>query len=153
MIDVLVAGAGPTGLTTAIQLARAGRSVRIVDAAPEAFTGSRGDGLQPRTQEVFDDLGVIDAVRAAGMEPPPVRVNFDGAFVGEKVMFEVPPSTSAVPYASGWMVPQARTEGILRDRLAEFGVTVEFGRPLTGITQTETGVRARIGDELGEARY
>lgn len=153
MIDVLVAGAGPTGLTTAIQLARAGRSVRIVDAAPEAFTGSRGDGLQPRTQEVFDDLGVIDAIRAGGMAPPPVRVNLDGQFVQERTMFQVPPATSAEPYAAAWMVPQARTEAILRARLAEFGVTVEFGRPLTGFTQNTSGVVADLGAERVEAGY
>ena len=55
-------GAGPTGLTLAIDLARRGVDLRIVDAAAAPLTGSRGDGLQPRTLEVFDDLGVLDEV-------------------------------------------------------------------------------------------
>lgn len=69
-MDVLIAGAGSAGLALAIDLARRGIGVRIVDKATEFFRGSRGDGLQPRTLEVFDDLGVIDAVLAAGREIP-----------------------------------------------------------------------------------
>src|SRR3954464_14385869 len=61
-MNVLIAGAGPTGLTLAIELARRGIDVRVVDQAEHAFIGSRGDGLQPRTLEVFEDLGVLDAV-------------------------------------------------------------------------------------------
>ncbi|WP_405394720.1 FAD-dependent oxidoreductase [Microbispora hainanensis] len=55
--DVLIVGAGPTGLTLAVDLARRGVAFRIVDESPEPATGSKGKGLQPRTQEVFDDLG------------------------------------------------------------------------------------------------
>jgi 2-polyprenyl-6-methoxyphenol hydroxylase-like FAD-dependent oxidoreductase len=149
--DVLIAGAGPTGLTTAIQLARAGHSVRIVDAAPAAFTGSRGDGLQPRTQEVFDDLGVHDAIRAGGMAPPAFRVTLGGEFSGMRTMFEVPPSTTALPYPSAWMVPQWRTEEILRDCLAASGVSVQFGTALTGLTQDAGGVTATLESPAGTA--
>ena len=52
--QVLIAGAGPTGLTLAIELARRGIGVRIVDKAEQFPFGSRGDGLQPRTLEVFE---------------------------------------------------------------------------------------------------
>ena len=69
-MTVLVAGAGPTGLTLAIELARRGIGVRVIEKASEYFDGSRGDGLQPRTLEVFDDLGVIDAVLEQGMPIP-----------------------------------------------------------------------------------
>jgi choline dehydrogenase-like flavoprotein len=51
--DVLIVGAGPTGLTLAIDLARRGVKVRIVDAASAPFRGSRGKGIQPRTQEIW----------------------------------------------------------------------------------------------------
>lgn len=59
-MNVLIAGAGPTGLTLGIELARRGIAVRVIDKATEFFDGSRGDGLQPRTLEVFEDLGVLD---------------------------------------------------------------------------------------------
>ena len=64
---VLIVGAGPTGMTLACDLARRGIACRVVDKPVEPFPGSRGKGLQPRTLEVFDDLGVI--VRCL----PPVR--------------------------------------------------------------------------------
>jgi 2-polyprenyl-6-methoxyphenol hydroxylase-like FAD-dependent oxidoreductase len=75
--QVLIAGAGPTGLTLAIELARRGIGVRIVDKATRFAVGSRGDGLQPRTMEVFEDLGVLDEVFAAGIGAPLMRI-YDG---------------------------------------------------------------------------
>ena len=62
MTDVLVVGAGPTGLTLAIELARRGVAVRIIERDTTPFTGSRGDGVQPRTLEVFEDLGILPRV-------------------------------------------------------------------------------------------
>ena len=56
---ILIAGAGPTGLTLACELARRSVPFRLVDAAPAPFNGSRGKGLQPRTLEVFDDIGIV----------------------------------------------------------------------------------------------
>ncbi|GAB3583913.1 FAD-dependent monooxygenase [Amycolatopsis endophytica] len=143
-MDVLIAGAGPTGLTLAIDLARRGVDVRIVDKATEFFPGSRGDGLQPRTMEVFDDLGVIDAVLAASREAPALHAYMDGKFVMERVMFERREPMPDVPYPNARMLGQAQTEGILRDRLAEFGVRVELGAGLTGFTQDEGGVTAQL---------
>lgn len=64
--DVLVVGAGPTGLALGIDLARRGVAALAVERAEALFPGSRGKGIQPRTMEVFDDLGVLDAIRAAG---------------------------------------------------------------------------------------
>jgi 2-polyprenyl-6-methoxyphenol hydroxylase-like FAD-dependent oxidoreductase len=72
-IDVLICGAGAAGLTLAIDLARRGVSFRIVDQLERPFGGSRGKGIQPRTQEVFEDLGIIDRIMAAGGVYPPIR--------------------------------------------------------------------------------
>jgi 2-polyprenyl-6-methoxyphenol hydroxylase-like FAD-dependent oxidoreductase len=141
---VLVAGAGPTGLTLALDLARRGIPVRIVDRAAIFFAGSRGDGIQPRTLEVFDDLGVLDAVLAAGMPTPVMRVHLGGEFVTERRMSEPVEPTPAVPYPNLWVLGQSRTEAILRDRLAEFGVRVELGTALTGFTQDDHGVTATL---------
>ncbi|WKG07358.1 FAD-dependent monooxygenase [Nocardia sp. PE-7] len=142
--QVLVAGAGPTGLTLAIDLARRGVDVRIVDRADSPFRGSRGDGLQPRTLEVFDDLGVIDAVLAAGCELPVMRAYFAGTFVGERRMAEPVEPTPDVPYPNAWVLGQSDTEAILRARLAELGVTVEFGTALADFSQDDAGVTATL---------
>ena len=75
--DVLIAGAGPTGLTLAVDLARRGVRARIVDSAASHFVGSRGKGLQERSLEVLADLGVADQLRTAGWALP-VRVSTRG---------------------------------------------------------------------------
>ena len=139
-----IAGAGPTGLTLAIDLARRGLPVRIVERADAPFAGSRGDGLQPRTLEVFDDLGVIDAILAAGELPKPLRAYVNGELVREGATFPIVEPTPDVPYPNPVMLGQSRTEGILRSRLAELGVTVEFGVGLVGFTQDDDGVTATL---------
>ncbi|SFQ19672.1 2-polyprenyl-6-methoxyphenol hydroxylase [Amycolatopsis arida] len=144
-VHVLVAGAGPTGLTLAIDLARRGVPVRVVDKALRPFAGSRGDGLQPRTLEVFDDLGVLDAVLAEGMPPAPIRAYVGGELVGERRMAPVLEPTPDVPYPNPRVLGQSRTEAILRARLAELGVRVEFGTELAGFTQDSAGVTATLG--------
>jgi 2-polyprenyl-6-methoxyphenol hydroxylase-like FAD-dependent oxidoreductase len=143
--DVLVVGAGPTGLALACDLARRGVAVRIIDRAPEFPGGSRGKGLSPRTLEVLDDFGVIDRVVASGATHLPHR-----KYRGAEVVAEVDPEaglapTPAVPYPVGLLIPQWRVEQILRERLADFGVTVERGAELRGFSQHVDGVTATIG--------
>ena len=119
--QVLIVGAGPTGLTLAIELARRGVGFRIVEKTPGHPAGSRGKGLQPRTQEIFDDLGVIDEVSATGRDYPPLRAYAGDEVVWEGGMHEHREPEAAVPYPMVLMQPQWRTERILRDRLAELG--------------------------------
>jgi 2-polyprenyl-6-methoxyphenol hydroxylase-like FAD-dependent oxidoreductase len=64
--DVLIVGAGPTGLTLACTLAQRQVRFRIIEASPSPQAGSRGKGLQPRTLELFDDLGIVDRVIGNG---------------------------------------------------------------------------------------
>ncbi|MEQ0563796.1 FAD-dependent monooxygenase [Amycolatopsis sp. NEAU-NG30] len=153
-VRVLIAGAGPTGLTLAIELARRDVAVRIVDQAQAYFAGSRGDGIQPRTLEVFEDLGVLDAVLAAGGPPVPMKIHVGGEVVGERMMADPVEPTPSKPYPNGWFLGQSQTEGILRDRLAEFGVRVELGTALTGFEQDADGVMARLSTgETVRAEY
>ena len=63
--DVLICGAGAAGLTMAIDLARRGVRFVLIDKLPSSFQGSRGKGIQPRTQEIFEDLGILDRAMAA----------------------------------------------------------------------------------------
>ncbi|SHK42102.1 2-polyprenyl-6-methoxyphenol hydroxylase [Pseudonocardia thermophila] len=148
-MQVLIAGAGPTGLTLAIDLLRRGVDVRLVDQAETPFTGSRGDGLQPRTLEVFEDLGVLDAVLAAGELPKPIRAYRGHDVLFEKHMGEISEPRPDVPYPNGLMLGQSRTEEILRARLAELGGTVEFGTALVAFEQDTDGVTAILTSARG----
>lgn len=141
---VLIAGGGPTGLTLGIDLARRGVDVRVVDKADAFSEGSRGDGIQPRTLEVFDDLGVLGAVQAEGAAPAPIRVHLDGRFVGTRRMTEPREATPDVPQPNPWVLGQSQLEAILRARLAGFGVRVELGTELIGLSQDADGVTARL---------
>ncbi|QRY64842.1 FAD-dependent oxidoreductase (plasmid) [Ensifer sp. PDNC004] len=142
--DVLICGAGAAGLSLAIDLARRGISFRLVDRVEAPFRGSRGKGIQPRTQEIFEDLGVLDkAVAAGGLYPRQRTYQDDGRYV-DADMGEIIQPTPAEPYHLALMVPQFVTEQILRSRLAELGGRVEFGRELKGFEQDQGGVTARI---------
>lgn len=143
-MDVMIVGAGPTGLTLGIDLARRGLEVRVVDKATEFFAGSRGDGLQPRTLEVFEDLGVLDRVFEQGRSSPVMRVYLDGEFATERRMAELVEPTPDVPYPNAWFLGQSQTEAILRERLAEFGVRVELGTELVSFNQDASGVTVHL---------
>ncbi|AUX48853.1 hypothetical protein SOCE26_103960 [Sorangium cellulosum] len=161
-IQVLVVGAGPTGLTLACDLARRGVRYRIIDAAAEHFSGSRAKGLMPRTLEVFDDLGVVRAVLASGGPFPPFRGYRGETVLRDRNIYEMAgfprlDPTPDVPYPEFWMVPQWRTGEILRDRLAGMGGRVELGAGLTHFTQDDEGVTATLthpgGTEQVRADY
>jgi 2-polyprenyl-6-methoxyphenol hydroxylase-like FAD-dependent oxidoreductase len=141
---ILIVGAGPTGLTLALDLARRGISFRLVEAAATPFAGSRGKGIQPRTLEIFDDLGVIDAILAAGALYPKFRAHVGPFSLRIGSLGSSKPPSVSVPYPNLWMVPQARTEAILRERLCELGGQVEFGRALVTFTQDDHGVDATL---------
>ncbi|MFF4981581.1 FAD-dependent oxidoreductase [Streptomyces sp. NPDC001046] len=152
--DVLVVGAGPTGLALGVDLARRGVTALVLERARTLFPGSRGKGLQPRTMEVFDDLGVLGAIRAAGGPYPVGMIWQDGRRAGEHRMFEPVAPSEEAPYDEPWMVPQWRTQEILRARLEELGGRVAFGRELAGLTQDADGIRAVLAcGETVTARY
>ncbi|MGH8844123.1 MAG: FAD-dependent monooxygenase, partial [Advenella sp.] len=87
-IDILICGAGTAGLTLAIDLARRGVSFRLVEKRATPFPGSRGKGIQPRTQEVFEDLGILDKVVARGGFYPRQRCYRDDGSYDETTLSE-----------------------------------------------------------------
>jgi 2-polyprenyl-6-methoxyphenol hydroxylase-like FAD-dependent oxidoreductase len=155
VIDVLIAGAGPAGLVLACDLARRGVGLRIVDAAPappDHRSGSRGKGVQPRTLEVYDDLGIVDAVHAAGGAYSPALA-WDGPKPLGAARFhriERRAPTPDVPYPSMWMLLQPRALDILRARLKDLGGAVEFGVRLAAFSQDAEAVNATL--EHGDGR-
>ncbi|MFE0021616.1 FAD-dependent oxidoreductase [Amycolatopsis sp. NPDC059021] len=140
---VLIVGAGPTGLTLACELARDGVSFRLIEAAPGPRPGSRGKGVQPRTLEVFDDLGIVDRVLAHGRMAMPIRSTApDGQVTtsGGEPLEDRPD----IPYPASLITPEWRIEEALRLRLAEFGGTVEFSTALASFEQSDDGVSAVV---------
>jgi 2-polyprenyl-6-methoxyphenol hydroxylase-like FAD-dependent oxidoreductase len=148
--DVLICGAGAAGLTLAIDLARRGVSFRLIDKTNDPFRGSRGKGIQPRTQEIFDDLGMIDRIVAVGgLYPPQREYREDGSYTESDVVEHQDP-TPAEPYHIPLMVPQFLTERVMRERLVELGHCVEFGCKLVSLEQNKDGVTARLASTAGE---
>ncbi|GAA2584436.1 FAD-dependent monooxygenase [Winogradskya consettensis] len=149
-MDVLIAGAGPTGLTLAIELQRRGVPHRIVEASPEPFQGSRGKGLQPRTLEVLDDLGVLDRFLAGGADYPMLRIHRPDGQELDWSMAERLDPTPDVPHPNSWMVPQWRTGELLAARLEQLGGKIEYG---VGVTALDGTTATLSTGETVTARY
>ncbi|MGW5928567.1 FAD-dependent monooxygenase [Streptomyces anulatus] len=133
--DVLIVGAGPTGLVLACDLARRGAAVRIVDRSSAPPRTSRAKGPNPRSLEILDDLGVAEEVLAAGSAPLPMLKYRDRRPVAEADPWADSAPSPDARYDRGWLIAQWRLEGILRDRLAGYGVRVEPGREVVGLAQ------------------
>ena len=149
-VDVLICGAGAAGLTLAIDLARRGVPFRLIEKMDKPFHGSRGKGIQPRTLEIFEDLGVLDRIAAAGGPYPRQRHYHDDGSHSDSELMEQQAPIPAEPYRTPLMLPQFMTESILRERLAELGHRPEFGSELVGLDQDEAGVSMRIARRAGE---
>jgi pentachlorophenol monooxygenase len=148
-IDVLIAGGGPVGLSAAIELARRGIACRIVDPLAEPLQYAKAVGVQPRTLEVFEGMGVLQAILDAAIPMRGQRVYVNGTQTGELEM-ALPED---VPF--GFIaIPQYATERVLRDELSRRGVHVERGVAVTGFAQDDDGVTVTLtGDRAVRAGY
>jgi 2-polyprenyl-6-methoxyphenol hydroxylase-like FAD-dependent oxidoreductase len=137
--DVLVVGAGPTGLTTAIELARRGIGVRVIDTAIEPTTETRALGVQARTLELFERLQIADAAVQAGL--PVAEFN---VFSENKRFLHLSLRQLETAYPYLLMLRQPQVEALLSKRLNDFGVTVERGVELRTLTQHPDSVVAEL---------
>ncbi len=151
-IQVLIVGAGPTGLALACDLARRGVRFRIVDKDREYFIGSKGKGLQPRSLEVMDDFGIVEQVLRNGKFHIPFRGYEGPKVLGDKDMHEGRNPTPSTPYASPLITPQWRVEEALRGLLERTGGRVELATELVAIEQDESAVTATLRHDSGEER-
>lgn len=131
-VDVLVVGAGPTGLALAAQLAAFGASFRVVDRQLDRAHESRALAVQPRTLEVLASVGVAETMVERGN--PTVRLQMhSGARTTEAPLFDIGLDDTAYPFLL--FLSQAETEAILDEHLAVRGINVERGIELTALQQ------------------
>jgi 2-polyprenyl-6-methoxyphenol hydroxylase-like FAD-dependent oxidoreductase len=148
-IDVLIVGAGPTGLTLAASLLLKGASIMLVDRQPEAANTSRAAGVNARTLEVLEAIDVTRRLVKEGVEAPRFAIR-DGA----KALLSIDFSGLATAYPFTLLVPQSTTERLLLDRVRELGGDVVRPKVLTTITQDAAGVTATFDDgDVVRARY
>lgn len=145
--NVLVVGAGPVGLTLAVELVRYGVSVRVIEKAPSRTTLSKALVVWSRTLELIERMGCATAFVSAGHKCFGARI-----FANNKEIGHIKFDGLATPYPFALMLPQSETERLLEEQLASYGVAVERGVELESFNETETGVMAVLRDAAGGER-
>ena len=140
--DVLIVGAGPSGLVLALLLARRGVRVQILDKTASPGTTSRALGLQARTLEFYAQIGLADTVVARGRRVPAFNLWVGGRRRARALLGEIGAGISPFPYAL--VFPQDEHEQLLIDRLRDLGVEVFRQTTLTGFEEIDTGIRATL---------
>ena len=140
--DVLVVGAGPTGLVLALWLRKLGVDVRIVDKSAEPGTTSRALAVQARTLELYRQLDLTDTIVARGHKVPAVSVWVRGQRAA-RLAFETI-GAGLTPYSFLQIFPQDEHERLLIERLAALGVEVERPTELLSFTEGEDGITAQL---------
>ncbi|MFK3737449.1 FAD-dependent monooxygenase [Massilia sp. TN1-12] len=138
--DVLIAGAGPTGLVLALWLARQGVAVRIVDRAAQPGSGSRAMAVQARTLEFYRQLGLADEVAAAGLRNPALNVWARGRRRARLAFGDAGRALTPFPFVL--IYPQDHHERLLAHHLEGAGVRVERNTELVGVEPRDGSVRA-----------
>lgn len=136
--DVLVVGAGPTGLMLGTELGMAGVTPVVIDALPAPSGQAKGSVVQPRTAEVFDLRGMMDQLPESALPCEPVG----GHFGGLPVELDCRPWKTRHPYPVP--IPHERVEQLLTERLADYDVAVRLGHELTALHPEDDGVIATV---------
>jgi 2-polyprenyl-6-methoxyphenol hydroxylase-like FAD-dependent oxidoreductase len=139
--DVLVVGAGPTGLTVAITLLAAGQDVAIVDDRTEGNNESRAAVVYPGTLEVLHRFGVAERLAAEGIHTPRFTIRDR-----DKILLPVVLRELKTPYPYALLVSQAVTESVLLDRVKGLGGDVLRPRKLTTLREDQSGATATFSD-------
>ncbi|MFE7510907.1 FAD-dependent monooxygenase [Streptomyces sp. NPDC057540] len=142
--DVLIVGAGPVGLSAAAELRRHGVHCRLVDRLPARLPYAKAVGIQPRTLELWDRMGLIRPVLEAAV-PLRGQMVYDEGCASGRIELTMPPE---VPYGFA-ALPQYETERLLEEYVARLGTVIERGTELVSFTQDRDGVTARLRTASG----
>ena len=142
---ILIVGAGPTGLTAALELSRLGVPVRLIEQRTEPATTSRALAVQARTLELLAPRGVAAPMLELGNRAWATTI-----YDSEKQLAQV--NLRAIPsrYNFILLLAQSETERLLREQVARQGVAVEWGTELAALAQTEAGVQAVLRGPGGQ---
>jgi 2-polyprenyl-6-methoxyphenol hydroxylase-like FAD-dependent oxidoreductase len=142
--DVLIVGAGPTGLLLACELARRGIEFRIIDRLARSPRRSRALGLQARNLEVFDDLGIVDEALRVGTKLPAANIYANKELKKRLELLEEP--SPSKPYPVLLILEQHKIEQILTRKLKKLGVMPQRRTSLDSLSQTESWVQAELSN-------
>jgi 2-polyprenyl-6-methoxyphenol hydroxylase-like FAD-dependent oxidoreductase len=148
--EVLIAGAGPTGLTLALWLVRQGVAVRLIDKDAGPGETSRAMAVQARTLELYRQLGIAEEVIEAGLRDPALNVWVRGRHRARLDLRDA--GHTLTPYPFVLIYPQDRHERLLIRHLEAAGVRVERRTELLGIDEEDGHVRARLRGPDGAER-
>ncbi|HEX2256081.1 MAG TPA: FAD-dependent oxidoreductase [Afifellaceae bacterium] len=137
--SILIVGAGPTGLTAAIELARRGYRPRIVDKDAGPPAESRALAVNPRTLQVLEPSGATARLVAAGR-----RIHHAHFHTAEREFLSLKVSDLGGPYPFMLVLPQGEIEALLADLLGEHGIAVEWQTELTALTEADGRLRAEL---------
>lgn len=142
-VDVLVIGAGPTGLMAALSLARAGVEVEVVDRAWRSTSQSYACGLHGASLGLLGNLGLADKAKEAGL-----AVESLGYYEGSRRQAELRFGTGSSAEPGLLVLPQDRLEELLEEELRKLHVRIRWGHRLDTLTQDENSVTATV-EKLG----
>lgn len=141
MADVLIVGAGPTGLTAALALSHAGFHPRIVEKRKTPSSLSRAVGIFPSSMTIFDKLDVGDRIRRQALIIERIEV-----FRDERPVAALDLLANPDPDVRMFSLPQDQTEAILADALSDRGIDVEYGEVLEDISREDGRTAAILGN-------
>ncbi|MEV4345689.1 FAD-dependent monooxygenase [Actinoplanes sp. NPDC049596] len=149
--DVLVAGAGPTGLMLANWLIKLGVDVIVADGKEGPTRESRALVVQARSLEIYDQLGLGDLVLNAAHRADALAPGFGDRAFGRIPIGPLGGEVTPFPYIQ--VLEQSRNEEILYENLQKIGGRVHWETPVTAVTQTEDGVVAKVGNDTVRSRF
>jgi 2-polyprenyl-6-methoxyphenol hydroxylase-like FAD-dependent oxidoreductase len=153
--EVLIVGAGPTGLVLALWLTRLGVSVRIIDRSATSGTTSRALAVQARTLELYEQLELAQSLIDRGHKVAAVNLWAKGERAARLMFASI--GERLTRYSFLEIFPQDEHERLLLQRLADLGVSVERRTELTGFSDDGTRILAQLrtpdGERSCEARY